>query len=54
MASVEEPEYPRQFSTLTKGPITKFVLEGKQVKSPEVPHEDPVSFCCIHPCTVLL
>lgn len=43
MGTLEETEYPRVFSPLAKGPITQFVLEGKQVKSPEVPHEDVVS-----------
>ena len=38
MGTMEEREYPRVFSPLTKGPITQFVLEGKQaLKSPEVP-----------------
>ncbi|KAK3593878.1 hypothetical protein CHS0354_011483 [Potamilus streckersoni] len=31
---MEDTEYPRVLSPLTKGPITHFVLEGKQVKSP--------------------
>lgn len=35
--NMEDPEYPRVLSPLTKGPITQFVLEGKQVKSPDIP-----------------
>ena len=34
---MEDPEYPRVLSPLTKGPITQFVLEGKQVKTPDIP-----------------
>ena len=34
---MEDPEYPRVLSPLTKGPITQFILEGKQVKSPDIP-----------------
>jgi hypothetical protein len=38
MGTVEDADYPRVFSPLMKGPITQFVLEGKQaLKSPEVP-----------------
>lgn len=38
MGTMEDSEYPRVFSPLTKGPITQFVLEGKQaLKSPEIP-----------------
>ncbi|WAR07836.1 hypothetical protein MAR_017904 [Mya arenaria] len=44
MATMEESQYPQVFSPHTKGPITQFVLEGKQVKTPEVPHDhmDPI------------
>jgi len=46
MATVEEGDYPQVFSSLTKGPITQFVLEGKQVTGPElhVPQDDAVSY----------
>ena len=37
MKMMEEPEYPRVTSPMTKGPITQFVLEGKQVKTPDIP-----------------
>ncbi|KAH3889011.1 hypothetical protein DPMN_013057 [Dreissena polymorpha] len=45
MATVDDSQYPRVFSPHTKGPITQFVLEGKQLpKSPEVPPDlmDPI------------
>jgi len=48
MATVDDSQYPRVFSPHIKGPITQFVLEGKQVvKTPEVPQDEVFGYCVL-------